>query len=280
MTRRIPISPGWWPVFLALVPATGCVSYGVAIMVTGAMVGRQSSTAGIGAVLALMAAVLLAGVGLVAGRLVAHVLPEMSATARKHRTWIAALVLVVIAAVAYWQQAAPMLAADREATPRVLVNTVNLQRAPNAAPSGGLVNASRVLDSIGKVNQSIPWGQSTAHLVESGDWLEIIILPHGHRTRVALSGIDYISYVDAVPLRLGQEQRPALALLITGRATGRRDILCLIAEDGALLYQEILDRFWNFRTVPLAIAPSATGDWVLVGSDGQLPLAFTTQSVH
>lgn len=269
MNSRLQVSPGWWSVFFALVPATWCLSYGVSIMVTGARVGRQSSTTGIAVGLAFIGAIVLAGVGLIVGRIAARLIPELPEAARRYRTRIAATVLLLVAAIAWWQASAPIHAADREATPRVIVNQVNLRGQMSATPIVDATRASRAYDYLQKIDQVVEWGSNRVQLALFDGVLEVRILPLGQSVPVPLPGIDYVRHIEAATLRLGTARQPALALLIAGRATGRRDLLCVITESGGLVYLELLDRFWNERMDALAITPSPAGDVIVVGSNPQ-----------
>src|SRR5262249_8779810 len=116
----------------------------------------------------------------------------------------------------------------------------------------------------------------SAELADRGDALEVRFVPDGDVVLIPLPAIDYIHFVDAVRLEAGPDSRPALSLLITGRATGRRDLLAGVSASRELVYLELLERSWNFREIPLAAAPSPTGDRILIGSDEQTVLMFAS----
>lgn len=265
---------GGLPDFCAVLPFVWCVSFAVTHLLVGAHMGRQSSTSGIEPFLMLLAAPFLGAVGWVVGRVTTSLLgariPRASATLR----WKAVLLLVVVGAVAAWQAGAPILAAEHEARPRVLVNTMQIQKRTISWPATDLQRATRVYDVVGKLNSPIQWEGGSVQLVDAGDALELRAASDMAPLRIPLPGIDYIIHVDAMPLRMAGTARPVLALLITGRATGSRDLIAVVAPSGELLYLELLERFWNFREVPLAAAPSAEGDLLLVGTDAQNLLAF------
>jgi hypothetical protein len=262
------------PVFGALVPVAWCLSYAFTVLAVGSSVGRQSSTSGIAPFLSLLATLPLALVGSALGRILRHMLSS-SFRIRWTRPmrWCAPLVLAVVAAAASRHASQPIYAAERAALPRVIVNTVQLRKRAAALPGEGIRHAARVYDYLQRANSPIPWDDGSAQLVISGDTLVINFRPGGGSMAVPLPGIDYVNYVDAVSLR-DANGRPALALLITGRATGRRDLLAVVSASGELVYLELLERFWNFRSVPLAVAASSAGDLIVVGSDPGKVLLF------
>jgi hypothetical protein len=267
----------WWgglADFCAAVPLAWCLGYSIALLLAGAHVGRQSSTFAIGAFLPLLAAPFLAALGLAVGRLATRLLGDRLPVASRSLRWCAVLALTLVCVLAAWRAGAPVLAAGREAMPRVLVNTVQIQKSPTSAPPDNLQRATRVYDRVRKLDSPIQWEDRTVRLTNAGDALELRSVETATPLRIPLPGIDYIICIDALPLRMGADARPVLALLITGRATGRRDLIALVGRNDELLYLELLERSWDFREVPLAIAPAAGGGVVLVGSGAQGLLAF------
>ena len=238
------------------------------MLVVGSGTGRQGSTTGIGIGLAILAAPFLGALGLGFGRLVALVVkPVQSARWLRFAGWCAPLALVAIAVVASVQASGPIHVAERQAVPRVMVNLLPLHRQGAAGPTSDMTRASRVYDHLAKMNEAIPWGDGTVLLTNAGDNLQVSFEGAGGSLLIPLQGIDYINFIDAVPMMVDASDRPALALLITGRATGRRDLLAVVSGSRELVYLELLERSWDFRSVPLAIRPSTTGDQILIGSE-------------
>jgi hypothetical protein len=178
-----------------------------------------------------------------------------------------------VGVLASLQASGPIHAAEREARPRVLVNIAQLHRRV-AGTVGSQQRATRVYDYAQKLNRPIPWRDASVLIADDGDTLEIRV-PGARPSHIPLRGIDYILYVDAMPLRMGAAGDPGLVLLITGRATGRRDLIAVVSPGGELLYLELLDRFWDIRQVPLAITATAAGDQVLVGTEPARMLIFS-----
>jgi hypothetical protein len=268
----------WLPNFCALLPVVWCLSYGVTLGVVGAIVGRQSSTAGLPAFFAVIGAPFLAGLGLVIGKQAAATLraraPGASMRFTKRR---AALALLPVAVVAALLAVVPIYVADHAARPRVIAEEVRFQKRIGSLPGDGIRRAVRVHDHLAGTSHAVEWADGSVNLASTGGKLQLAFTANGAALEIPLAGIDYINYVDAIPLRIGADARPVLALLVTGRATGRRDLLAIVSASGELLYLELLDRFWNFRTVPLAIASSLAGDLILVGSDPRDLMVFSPQ---
>jgi hypothetical protein len=188
------------------------------------------------------------------------------------------MLLLLVGVVASRQASQPIHAAEREARPRVILNAAQIHKRTSGLPAESIQHAVRIYDYLARINQPLQWEGRSVNLVNAGETLELRLSPAGSVVRIPLPGIDYINFVDAAPLRMGSSASPVLALLITGRATGRRDLIAIVSEAGELVYLELLDRTWNFRSVSLAISASPAGDLILVGSEPQDLLLFAPQA--
>jgi hypothetical protein len=270
--------PAPLPAVCALVSVAWCLGYGVTALVLGAKVGRQSSTSAIAPFMLMLSTPFFAGAGYVLGKLA--VLLQRALFPGK-RAWLtrrrATIGLAAITAAAALQAGLSILAAERSARPRVLLNSAQIHRREVDLPANSVRTATRIYDLLGKVDSAMPWRDNLVHLVHRGNSLAVEFTPQSGSLSIPLTGIDYVIAVDAVALEMGPRGNPALALLITGRATGRRDLLAVISASRDLVYLELLDRFWNFRSTPLALAPSSAGDLILIGSEPKNLLAFAMQ---
>jgi hypothetical protein len=70
---------------------------------------------------------------------------------------------------------------------------------------------------------------------------------------ISTSALDYITKIDAVPLFTKTENEPLLAVVISGRATGRRAVVLVIAPDYDTVLEERLYRFWELDQTALEI---------------------------
>jgi len=244
----------------------------------GPHIGHQSSTFVLGPVFLMMGAPLLAGAGYVFGKLLALIL---HAFFPHRRAWLtkryATMGIVAIAAAAALQAGLSLVAAEHSARPRVLFNSALIQKRGIDLPAGGVRPASRIYGFLERVDLAIPWRGDLVQLMYRENSVGVEFASSGRSLSIPLTGVDYVVAVDAIELEMGSSHRPALALLITGRATGQRDLLAVISESRELIYLELLDRFWNYSSIPLAIAPSPAGDLILVGSEPQSLLVFATQ---
>lgn len=253
------------PLLGALVPGTWCASHAVTALVVGASVGRQSSTAGIGPFLLLLSAVPLAVFGCALGRLAERMLGTRAQRVSRSIKFWAPPLLISIAALAALRAGLPILAAEREATPRVIVASGIFGRRQIDLPIANVTRATRVYDYSAGVNTAIQWAGGSAELHRVPDGLAVSFLPTGGQVTIPLPAIDYILCVDAVHVRITPGADPALALLITGRATGQRDLLAVVSGAGELVYLELLERRWDFRTVQLLAIEAPGGDRIVVG---------------
>jgi len=273
--------PDGVPLFCGLLPLIWCVSYGVTLLTVGSHIGRQGSTAGIPVFLALVMALPFFLAGAFVGRLVVILLgPVSSPGLICVAKYSAPAILAAVAMVAYWQASAPLYAAEREARPRVLVTSGQICRRPGNLEASQLGSepapASRVYRAFAGQLRPYSWNGRSVRLQEVGETLEVSF-GAAKPVEIPLRGIGYINFVDAITFnaRTGPDPQPTLALMITGRATGRRDMIAFISESGTL-YLELLDRNWDFRPVQLAIASTPGGEVVVVGSD--LPPASIYES--
>jgi hypothetical protein len=261
--------------FCGLAPVVWCVSYGDTILAVGGHIGRQSSTAGIPVFLSLLAALPLALVGTTVGRLLARVLgPAFQTRLRRISPWASPLVLAVIAVVASRTASGPIYAAEIASRPRVILDSAQIHRRAFNASNDGITPASRMLEPLQNLDHEISWQGGSIRVAERNAFLEVEFAPVGTSARIPLRGVDYVNAVDAIVFTMESTSRPALALLITGRATGRRDLFAVVSESGSLVYLELLERPWDLSSMPLALARSTQGDVVLVGSDSGNLLAF------
>jgi hypothetical protein len=279
MFRMFPALWGGLPDFCALLPVVWCLSYGITLGVVGAAVGRQSSTFGIGIFFAFITAPFLGFMGLLLGRAARYVLgsrvPQRFVRVAK---WCAPVLLLLVGVLASHQASGPIYAYEREARPRLILSSAQFNKRTGRTPAEGVRHAVRVYDLLAKINHPLQWGDRSVELVDAGETLEVRLSPAGTGVFIPLPGIDYIKFVDAMPLRMGPGASPVLALLITGRASGERDLVAIVSDSGKLVYLELLERSWNYDPVPLASTSSATGDVVLVGSGQQDILVFALQS--
>jgi len=156
----------------------------------------------------------------------------------------------------------------------VLENTAHLHRTETTSPEGDTSVARRVYDYLGKIDESIPLGEDQVSFKPVRDGIVVTFHVSGRSLMISTAGVDYIITIDAISMTLDAEDGKSLAVLATGRATGNRDLLAVISEKQDLIYLELLDRFWDFRDIPLAITRTVRGDAILVGSDPNRLLAF------
>jgi hypothetical protein len=274
--RKLLSFPSGLPGFCALAPVIWCLAFGFTHLAVGAAVGRQSSTSGLLPFFAVLAAPVLGVVGYRSGWLVERLAgPRMPDQVVRSLKWFLPAALVAIAVLASYKASAPIHAAERAAFPRVIVNTAQLHKRMATLSGESIVPASRAYDYLQKMDVALDWGGESVRFAARADGLEVRFSPAGTSLVIPTPGIDYMLAVDAIALRSGSNARPMLALLITGRATGRRDLLAVLSESRELVYLELLERTWNMRLSSLAVAQSPAGDLLLVGSDPQQRLRYS-----
>jgi hypothetical protein len=182
--------------------------------------------------------------------------------------------VLIVAALASCLAIVVVHTARREALPRVSVQSASFHRLDVVPPTEGITRASRIFDYLARINRPMAWSDGSFRVEGKDDTLVLTFGDTSEVLRIPLRGIRHVAAVDAAAFKTGAGFLPALALLITGSATGRRDLLAIVSASRKLVYLELLERTWSLGPVPLAILQSPARDVVLVGSEPQGMVAY------
>lgn len=256
------------PAATALVFGTMALSATVGGLATDVIIGRPSSTAGLGALFAvplvLLAAVLGYAIGHGIGELLRRrgIAPVIEMRRYRIAMGVGLAVAIMIGAAL---GATPVIRHERLHRPRVLVGEGAFDRREGAetcdTPSPAAY-ACNPLDD--KTTHAFVWNGLDARLGCARDGHLTISDADGETAGAAdLTRYEYMREVYAAVAKQG-DGREALVVLARLRATGRREMLLVFDADGRLVYEELIERTRGRVETPLAICRADDRDAIVV----------------
>jgi hypothetical protein len=168
---------------------------------------------------------------------------------------------------------------EQAAEPRVRLDGGLLVR-EFRADLGKPVRTSTVLYDSDKKTATLSWGGNTSELVIDDDQVLLRDTTSGKNARFATAALDYITRVDAVPV-LAEQGPSLLAIVICGRATGRRAIVATVDENYQVIFEEQVKRFWQLSDTPVEVrAGSEHDEYVVVGPYSYESLVLRRKPQH
>jgi hypothetical protein len=154
---------------------------------------------------------------------------------------------------------------EQEARPQVRLDSGLLVR-EFRADSERPVRSSIVLYDSDHKSGSVSWGGNKSEIQFENDRVVFRDTVTGNYAQFRTSTLDYITRVDAVPVS-ASPGRALLAIVISGRATGRRAIVAVIDENYKAVFEEQVQRFWELRDMPVEVRtrPAASDEYIVVG---------------
>jgi hypothetical protein len=255
------------PLFLAVAAGLGLVTYGFTELNTTA---RPSSTSALAYFFIPLWSLVFASVAFAVGLAVRvawrRISPEKQVSTRYWWVLPSSLVIVLISTASFGVFRA--VHAEKEAQPAVLVDSGRLERVYTANVEGRIREATLVFHDK-KPPVPIVWGSNSSELVVGDSQAQIRDHASSRKAVVSTAALDYITQVHAVPIALAQYTQPGLAIVITGRATGRRAVLVVLAPDYEVLLEERLVRFWDLQSIALEVRTDhVNGDEAIVVGPG------------
>lgn len=258
------------PQALALVFGLGALAAGGAGIAADFVIGRPSSTAGVGIVLMFPLVLFAAVIGFAAGHFIGMALRRRGITPqvpmKPYRLALAG-VLVAVMAIGATLGARPVIRHERLHEPRVIAGAGSVGREDGVpGDCGEPAPAPLVCDISSGVSSSLmAWNgrEVTLGCTREGR-ITISDASAGIIAAADLSDYEYVRTVHAAVVR-GGDGREALAVLAGLRATGRRHMLLIFDADGRVVYQELLERQTRAADEPLAVcaADEAAGGVVV-----------------
>ena len=263
MLRRLPKD---LPLFGALLLGLSLMAYGYTGMYAELAFGRPSSTAPLGFLFVPVWGVLAAVVGLVLGFIVRAVWRRAKGSAEAERNTWALLGTLAFSVIASGVAGAlSVVQYEQEAKPRIRTDSGLLVREFRPDSEKPVRTSTTLYDSDRKA-AGLSWGSNKSELLFADYHVELRDTVSGKSAQFATPALDHITRVDAVPL--SATRGPALlAIVISGRATGRRAIISVIDENYKVVFEEQVQRFWELRDTPIEIRvrPADADEYIVVG---------------
>lgn len=263
MLRRLPRDI---PLFSALLFGLSLMAFSYAGMYTEFAVGRPSSTASLGFLFVPIWGVVAAVVGLVLGFVVRTIWRRTKgSTEPERRTWALLTILGFAVIASAGAGALDVIQYEQEARPQVRLDSGLLMR-EFRSDSEKPVRASVVLYDSDHKSGGVSWGGNKSELQFGNGRAVFRDTMTGKHVDFRASTLDYITRVDAVPVST-TPGRALLAIVISGRATGRRAIVAVIDENYKVVFEEQVQRFWELRDTPVEVRvrPAAADEYIVVG---------------
>jgi hypothetical protein len=261
MLRRIPTD---LPPFGALLLGLSLVAFGYTGMYTELAFGRPSSTASLGFLFIPLWGVLAAILGLVLGLVVRAIWRRAKGPEAESNTSALLVTLACAVVAAAGCGAVNVIQYEQDAKPRIRVDVGQLVR-EFRADSQKPVRASTTLYDSDDKSEALSWGANRSELLIDDDHVVLRDTISGKDARFSTAALDYVARVDAVPV-LAEPGPSLLAIVISGRATGRRAIVAAVDRNYKVIFEEQVERFWQLSDTPVEVRVGpATGEYIVVG---------------
>jgi hypothetical protein len=208
---------------------------------------------------------LAAIVGLILGLVVRAVWRRVADPEAEHRTSALIAILAIAIAISIGAGVLNVIHHEQEAQPGIRVDDgrwIREFRADSEKP----VRASTILyDGSDSKNTVLSWSRNQSRLLLDDDSLVLSDVASGKSFRIPIAALDYVTRVDAVEL-LATPDPPLLAIVISGRATGRRALVAVVDENYRVVFEEQVARFWELESTQIEIRLGpATDEYAVVG---------------
>jgi hypothetical protein len=148
---------------------------------------------------------------------------------------------------------------------RIRVDEGLLVREFRVASEKPIRASTALLDDSDTKTSMLSWGSRRCELFVSDDHVVLRDTISAKDARFSTSALDYVTRVDAVPV-LAKQGPSLLAIVISGRATGRRAIIAAVDENYKVIFEEQVERFWQLSDTPVEVRVGpAMDEYVVVG---------------
>jgi hypothetical protein len=262
MLRRVPAD---LPLFGALLFGLALSAFGYSGLYAEVAFGRPSSTASLAFLFLPIWGGLAAIVGLILGFVVRAVWRRVADPEAGHRTSALIAILAIAIATSIGAGVLNVIQHEQEAQPGIRFDDGGWIR-EFRADSGKPVRTSTTLyDGPDSKTAVLSWSRNHSRLLLDDGSLVLSDVASGKSARFPITALDYITRVDAVPL-LTTRDPPRLAIVISGRATGRRALVAVVDENYKVVFEELVAKFWELRSVQIEVRVSpAMDEYAVVG---------------
>ena len=239
--------PDHLPIVLGLLTTVLVCAWLLAPVIAESTLGRPSSTLGLGFVFSPV-------IGLLGGAAAFLIAMGLRWMARRAgipsilvRPWLVGCGLLATAAsvtVLAINARTETVAKESARRPRVIVESTRVVKSDQPSRSPDMRVEAPLLFSIYRdaVVPSIDWNGRAISLVGSDEHVTVLDKSGIHIASTDLHAFDYIGSIRAAPFCTNPNGDHDLAVLVTLRATSKRSMLILYGPNGAIVYQEHLER--------------------------------------
>jgi hypothetical protein len=197
---------------------------------------------------------------------------------QKRHSWVLPSLLAFILVGASTLGAFHAGETEKAAEPRVIVDAAKLDRA-FAAATGSRIREAKQVYKADPPSDQVGWGPNTTELLYRDSQVQLRDRGSNRNVVVSTAALDYITRVYAVPVALAAYAQPSLAIVITGRATGRRAIVLVLAPDYEVLLEERIYRCWHLDSPAIDVRSdqSNKSEAIVVGPTCETPLVIRSR---
>jgi hypothetical protein len=264
MLRQLPED---LPLFGAFLFGFSFVAFGFAGMFAEIAFGRPSSTSSLGFLFVPIWAALVAVPGLVVGFIVRAVWRRAKGDAQSRTLALLSILACAVVASA-GAGVLTVVRHEQEAKPRIRFDGGLLVRELRADLQIPVRASTALYDSDDDSDHKfavLPWSNNQSELLIADDSVVLRDSVSGKSAQFRTPALDYITRVDAVPM-LAARGPSLLAIVISGRATGRRAIIAVVDENYEVVFEEQVARFWALGDPPIEVRVGpAMDEYAVVG---------------
>lgn len=127
--------------------------------------------------------------------------------------------------------------------------------------------------------EPIQWGKNQTLLSVNKADVELRDRVSNQQATVSVAGLDYVTQYQAARIKLAGFVEPGLAMLIDGRATGKRSLLVVLTPDYKVFMRFMVERYWPLQSSALEIRlDPVDGEVIAVGAAAEEKLLISLGS--
>lgn len=260
--------PKQLPWFVALIFGIIPISYIWSGLFFEISFGRPSSTSGVGFIVALIYSLILSFVGYLIGKLIKAIwiklkIFEPAPVSAKFSSLFILILLIIIPVYFSITRTANYI---KKTEPAILADSGILKYLIKTQSAQKIRDSTLLYDNINRIFNTIKWNNNESKILESEGGCSIKDSVTGKTLSLPITGLDYITNIYGSQFDSKHKNNSLLALVISGRATGRRSIFLIISSDYKILYSERFDRSWKLQDNPLAVFLDKETEIGVIGS--------------
>ncbi|MBM4361841.1 MAG: hypothetical protein FJ104_04110 [Deltaproteobacteria bacterium] len=275
MLSRTPKDLPW---FCALTGALSVSAHGFTQLW---LAQRLSSTGALAYIFIPVAAAVVGAIGALLGALVRWIWVRVrGSSAQLESTALLPALLALCVGASAGLAALHTREVEAAAMPRVFVDAGRFERAP---PPSDLSRArpSKLLLDGSSAPKHYAWGGRLVEVKRSELGVQVRDTSSGGVINISAEGLDSVTSVHVAQFSAIKSSPPGLAMVVTGRASGKRAMVVLVSPSFELVIEERIERFWPRAENPLHVTrESDESELVVVGGECQGAYALRARASY